>query len=139
MTLIYIDTNVYLDYLEIRTDRLRPLHDFAFQLFRRTFSCEFTIACSQLVINELHYNIQQERIDELFRDLKQLNKIIMVGISRKDKMLAHKLVRDRGTPKDDTIHAIVAKRLGASYLVTRNIKDFAGLQDIISLALPENL
>lgn len=43
---IYLDTCIYLDYLMDRKDNLRPLGEFAFQLLKRTFECEFEIIIS---------------------------------------------------------------------------------------------
>ncbi len=38
MPKIYVDTNIYLDFFLNRKDKLRPLGDFAFELFKRTLA-----------------------------------------------------------------------------------------------------
>jgi len=48
-TRIYVDANIYLDYLEERTDRIRPLDEFAFKIFRRALECEFEIVISDAI------------------------------------------------------------------------------------------
>jgi predicted nucleic acid-binding protein len=139
MTLIYVDTNVYMDYLEMRSDKLRPLQDLAFNVFRRTFSCEFTVVMSSSIIRELENYIDEKRIASLIEELRENSKVLETKASFADKEKARKLVRARHTPFDDTLHAVIAKRMDVSCLVTRNIKDFVDLQDIIEIVLPEFL
>ncbi|MBD3304093.1 hypothetical protein GF343_03035 [Candidatus Woesearchaeota archaeon] len=55
--LIYVDTNIYIDYFDGRTDYLRPPGEFAYQLLKRTFNCEFRIIVSSLVVDEIEYNL----------------------------------------------------------------------------------
>ena len=52
---IYFDTNIYLDFLENRNDRLRPLGELASQLFKRSINCEFFI--NQYFINKGLYHL----------------------------------------------------------------------------------
>ena len=137
--LIYLDTNIYLDYLENRTDKLRPLGEFAFQLIKRAIECEFKIIISGLIIKELINNINENRIKELFKSLKKNNKIIKTELIKEDKINAIKIQKERKTSFNDTLHAIIANRLKANYLVTRNIKHFYKLNDLVKIILPENL
>jgi rRNA-processing protein FCF1 len=69
--LIYLDTNIYLDYLESREDRLRPLGEFAFRLLQRTLKCEFKIVISDVVNKELDRNIEADKIKGILDDLKE--------------------------------------------------------------------
>lgn len=137
--LIYLDTNIYMDYFDGRVDNLRPLGEFAFQLLKRTFECEFKIAISPIVVDELVHNAKKEKIEELMKDLNERNKLIKIKVSEIDRYLARKVSKERSTPLYDTIHAVIANRCKAEYLITRNMKDFENLQDFVKIAYPENL
>lgn len=139
MTKIYVDTNVYLDYFEGRTDYMRPLGDFAYEVFQRTLSCEFTIVFSSLILDELEHNIKSERIADLLLELEDKNKIIKIVPKREEREIARKIVKERNTPFNDTLHALLAKNSGSDYFITRNIKDFLELQDFVKILLPEHL
>ena len=139
MALLYIDTNVYLDYFEGRVDNLRPLGEFAYQIFQRTLSCEFHIVISSHLLKELRFIEKDSKIEEFLEEFKEKNKIIFVACSFEDKQFANLLSKQRKTPFADTLHAVIAKRIGAEYLITRNIKDYTELQDVIRILLPEFL
>jgi predicted nucleic acid-binding protein len=38
--LIYVDTNVLIDFFLNRKDALRPIGDFAFELFKKSIDCK---------------------------------------------------------------------------------------------------
>lgn len=137
--MIYPDTNFYMDHFDGRVDNLRPLGEFAFQVLRRTFGCEFKIIISPLVLKELSYNTYEEKIAELIEDLKGKDKAIKVEISEEDVKKARQISTERNTDFNDTLHAVVANKANADYLITRNIKDFGDLQDLVKIRYPENL
>lgn len=137
MTLVYIDTNIYMDHFDNRTDGLRPLGEFAFELLRRVRNGDFIVIFSTLVSEELSYNTYEERIKQLLEDLNE--NVIYTGILQDDAKLANRICKDRGTTFNDTLHAIISKRMNAEYFITRNFKDFEILQDFVKLKYPENL
>lgn len=137
MPLLYIDTNIYLDYFEARNDYMRPLGEFAFQVFQRTLSCEFTVILSSLVLDELEFN--HANLEDLFEELKEKKKVIFVDYNEEDVRDTKMLLRQRGGSFNDTLHTVIAKRMNAEYLVTRNIKDFTHLQDLVKISFPEFL
>ena len=137
--LIYIDTNVYLDYFDGRTDYLRPLGEFAYQLLKRTLDCEFRIIISGLILKELFYNSYEEKIQKLLPDFNSKNKIIEISADAEDVKKTRNLCRERRTSFNDTLHAVLACKVNADFLVTRNLKDFYELQDLVKLKCPENL
>jgi len=136
--LIYIDTNIYLDYLFERKDRIRPLNEFAFLLLQKSISCKYTIIVSSLLTEELQYQNALSRVREIFKSCPK-EKIVQCIAEIKDITLARHITATRKTHFNDTLHAILANKKGAEFLVTRNIKDFIALQDIVKLVLPENL
>lgn len=136
---IYLDTNIYMDYFDGRNDYMRPLGEFAFQIFQRTLSCEFSIVISSSLLKELHYNQYTDKIKELFEELEEKNKLIIAQCTSDDVTFAEMLSKKRGSPFADTLHAVIAKRMQAEWLITRNVKDYEELQDIIRISLPEML
>jgi len=137
--LIYIDTNVYMDHFGGRVDKLRPLGEFAFEVFRRTICCEFTIAVSSLVLEELFYNSYENPTNELLSGLESKGKIVRVEITQEDVYTARRIVRERRTHFNDTLHAVIAHKVKAECVVTRNVKDFLELKDLVAVLLPEHL
>lgn len=128
--LIYLDTNIYMDYFDGRTDLLRPLGEFAYQVLKRTISCEFKIIISGLVLEELFYNTYEENIKKILPDFAKNNKIVEIEASPEDIARARHIVKERKTNFNDTLHAVLAKKANADFLVTRNLKDFYELQDL---------
>ncbi|MFT4312179.1 MAG: type II toxin-antitoxin system VapC family toxin [Candidatus Woesearchaeota archaeon] len=132
--LVYVDTNVYLDYLFNRVDRLRPLGDFAFEFFRKCIQCSYTIVISDWVLVELQKNASDKHIQSLLDWFVECNKIVWVEQSKEDvqkaKVFSH---------WQDRLHEILAKKAGARYIVTRNIRDFLCSGDSIQIQLPESM
>lgn len=132
MTKLYIDTNVYLDYLLGRKDRLRPIGEFAFELLRRAVNCEFEILISDVVLDELRNNTSEEKINRLLQMLKR--KLIPVKKDNDAVLQAQKISK---TDFWDALHYVIAKREGAEIIVTRNVQHF-GFSDL-EVKFPENL
>jgi len=134
-TLIYPDTNFYIDYFEDRRDNIRPLGEFAFSVLKRTFKCEFKIVISDLVIDELERHISEQRIAHLVKELEDVNKLVTVKQDYDDVEKARILP----THQDDALHAVLAAKAGAKFLITRNIQHFLNVRHLIQPILPENL
>jgi len=134
--LIYIDTNVYIDYFEGRSDGLRPLGDFAFNLIKRALSCEYKIAFSSFIEEELESNGHKTQLNELLDILMKANKIIQFETNANDEIRAAKLCK--GKNMMDAKHAVIAHKCKAKYFVTRNWKDFEDYS-FLELKYPENL
>lgn len=137
--LIYLDTNIYLDYFENRNDYLRPLGEFAFNLLRKTINCEFDILISSLLNDEIRANGYQKQMQELISVLEVRHKVINVEISVKDKVNAAFLSKQHNKPFSDVLHYFIAKKNNAELFVTRNIKDFPTLDGYPEIVFPENI
>jgi predicted nucleic acid-binding protein len=138
-TLIYLDTNIYIDYFKNRADYLRPLGEFAFQLLKRTFGCEFKIVISGVVIKELLHNNCENELAILVETLRACKKLIEVEANNEDFKEARNLSQERGISFNDALHAIVAKKANAECLVTRNIIHFQEVSDLIKISYPESV
>jgi len=139
MKTVYIDTNVYIDYFLNRTDKLRPLGDFAFNLIKKIVIEEYKLIISDLVILELEHNGFEKQVKILLEKLKENNNLTFVTSIEEDNVKTNKIVKERKTSFNDTKHAIMANRAKADYFVTRNVKDFEDLNDIVYPIYPENL
>ncbi len=139
-TRIYCDACIYLDYLLNRSDRFRPLGDFAFHLFKRIIGCEFELVVSDWVLTELKGHLESEADWNMFMSLlQQLKpKIVKVRTEEADREEA----RRRCTTDShwqDNLHAVLAHKAGATILVTRNFSDFCDVQDLVQPRFPENI
>jgi len=130
--LIYIDTNVYLDYLLNRKDRLRPLGDFAFELLRKAVSCEYWILLSDIVLDEMRAHTSKEDIEKLLCMIQK--KLRLVPREEIDLIRAEEI---SPLNKIDALHYVLAKKGGAEIIVTRNTQHF-GFSDL-QVKFPENL
>ena len=139
MLKLYLDTNIYIDYFDGRVDNLRPLGEFAFNLLKRALDCEFQIIISSLVLDELEYNTYKENMLSLIKDLKEKDKLLIIEVNDGDVNNAKRIKKERKTSYNDTLHAVLANRIKANFLVTRNLKDFQEFFDLIKVVLPENL
>jgi len=106
---IYVDTNIYLDYLLKRKNKFgKDLSKSAFNLFKRTIACEFHILILHHLIREL-------------RGIIELNDLTMLINFLKKKIIK---INDESKGKGDELHAYLAKKHGADIIITRNIKHF---------------
>jgi len=135
---IYLDTNIYLDYCEKRSDGIRPLQELAFSIFRRTLECEFEIAISNFVIKEIKNSKSSKEakiiMDCLFSELKAKKKVVYFEEKYEEVSRAKSYENWK-----DALHAIVARRVKCTCIVTRNISDFLEFSDILEPKLPEQL
>ncbi len=131
-TLIYVDTNVYLDFL--LDERPKSFAEDAFQLFSRTLRCEFEILLSKKIKTELRPNIHDKESSFLFTMLEP--KLRLIDATTDDLNEAKAL-----DPIDtaDALHAILAKKHGAAIVVTQNMKHFLKFSKIIRAIKPSEL
>ncbi|MCR4369272.1 MAG: PIN domain-containing protein [archaeon] len=132
---IYLDTNIYVDYCEGRADSIRPLQEFAFRLLQKTFECKYDIVVSDWLFRELEKSIKhKEPMNLLLSELKAKNKMFYTKSTRSE--LASAQSHENWT---DALHAIIAKRMGCKFIVTRNTMDFLEFSHILEPKLPEEL
>jgi len=139
MEKVYFDTNIYMDYFLDRRDKLRPLGEFAFNLIKKVITKEYKLIISDLVILELEYNGLGKEIKILIEKLIESDNLIFVKSEEEDNIKTNRIVKERRTSFNDTKHAVIANRSKTNYFVTRNIKDFEDLSDLIYPVYPENL
>lgn len=134
MTLIYIDTNVWLDYFYDRKDRLRPLGSFAFELLRKAVMCQYTVIISDWVIAEVEGQGCGEEMKKASKWLNESKKLLFVHVDEDMRLRARKK-----SHWQDELHALLAEKANASFLVTRNIADFSSNRHSFEVVFPEKL
>ncbi|MCK4589525.1 MAG: PIN domain-containing protein [Nanoarchaeota archaeon] len=129
---VYVDANIFIDYLRQRTDGLRPLGEFAFQFFSDGWNCKFKLIISDWLLTELEKHLSKDEIEFVLKDFKDKEKIILVKSTREDKTKSKNYAHP-----EDALHAILANKAGANYLVTRNQKDYVGCENLVKIVFPE--
>lgn len=130
---VYCNANIFKDYADERTDRLRPLKDFAYEFFRKGWDCNYKLIISDWLLTELRRYMKEEKIQEILKPFKEKNKLIVVNEKEGDRKKARSISRHW----DDALHAILANRAGADYLVTRNIDHYGGCEKLVRIVFPE--
>ena len=133
---IYLDTNIYLDYLLERRNRYGDdKSECAFLVFHRTFLCEFEIVLSDWCAEELLRTIHPDKVLFLMELLKAKNKLHRVTCSENDRGYAKSL----SSHYHDPLHAILAKKGNAEFIVTRDKRGFICSRHILEAYLPEEI
>jgi len=105
--LIYLDTNVYLDYLYDRTSKYIPYGDFAHQLFEKSLSCQYLIVISDLVVDELNKYLSRKQVIDLIKYLRP--KLKFTNVTSKDKMTS----KTMNLHYPDSLHVAIANHHNA--------------------------
>ena len=137
--LIYIDTNVYLDYFEERSYGLRPANEFAFNLIQRTIACEFKIVLSTKLLEELEKRVSKEKITDFFNKLRIFNKVFDVRMTFNIKKFAIELSRSGRIHYSDALHYAFASHYGVEAIITndRNFRELSS--EKLRILMPEEV
>lgn len=139
MKRIYLDTNIWIDFWENRGNGIRPLGEFAFNILKRAYDCEFAVVVSSVVLDELKFNYGKEIVTEMLKDLRGSKKHIYIYANEEHNKSALGYFRKTGVGFNDCLHAVLAKEKGCDYLITQNLKHFEKLDFLIEAKLPSDL
>ena len=129
----YVDTSIWMDLCENRKGfRDEPLDRYAFLFFLHVLD-NHTLIVSDVLVQELGKYYSDPEIGAMLRPFN----IIRVRTSSKQGNAAEKLMRERGVPLGDALHAVLARDMNA-VLVTRD-KHFALLIDVVESKKPEEI
>ncbi len=120
MPLLYLDTNVIMDFL---LDR----YPASTKLIEDAIACHHRIAISDLTVIELSKHGLASEAANFIRWLKVNDKVQLHTISMRDRAEATLCT---GTHYQDALHKVSAMQCRADALVTRNIRDFTCFTDI---------
>lgn len=131
MKLIYIDTNIIMDFLKNRNSS-------SYNLFMSAMQCNYSLLLSDVVIRELKYQGLETEVGNFIHLFNNKKKIQIYTTTYKDRIKAKHLVQNYPTHLNDALHKIAASHYPIDYFVTRNKKDFLCFKDL-DLKLPEEL
>lgn len=132
----YLDTCIWRDYLENRSDNFRPLGEWAIRLINKIINDKGIIIYSDIVDEELSLDLTEKEKEEVLEIISP-EFLLRTNATTDQWKRAYKLKKELKTPTKDTMHAIIAKDNDA-ILVTRD-KHFHELQKIVNIKLPEDL
>jgi len=132
----YLDTSVWRDYFEDRSDGIRPLGEFASRFLQDCIACHCTLLYSETVLYELGRDYSAEKIRELFSPLAE--SLEFAEISKEQDREAKSLVPfKRPAHYADILHAILARDCKA-IMIARD-RHFDCLEDIVAVLKPEEV
>ena len=132
----YLDTSVWRDYFEDRTDGTRPLGEFAFGFLLKCEKEKHTILVTKEVTKELLAYYSEEKVKEVFLRFNKM--IVEIEYNKKQVSEARNfwLKTNKEFPFSDILHSIIA-RDNDSLLISRD-KHFDEI-DIVECLMPEEV
>jgi len=131
----YLDTSIWIDYYEDRKYRFRPLGEWAHRLLSMIEYDKDDLLISDVLEEELERRFSKEKVDALLNTYRM--RIKRIESSEKQLNEAKILAKKRGVPKEDALHAIIARDKKA-LLIARD-HHFENLFDITISNKPEDL
>ena len=129
----YIDTCIWIDFLEGREDKFRPLGEWAFMLIRKIIGEESIIILSNILRDEMNAYAIEDKI----REIVPARLLVRINESLGQVREAAAYSKRTGMPKKDALHAVLARDNNA-VLVTRD-KHFHMIYSQIEAKKPEEL
>ena len=132
-----IDTCIWRDYYENRSDKFRPLGDWALAFLNKAMEECSIIIYSNFIIKELRNDYTEEEIENILNIVKEYPLLKRINVENKHIKQASILSRKRGIPFGDAIQVIVARDLNATVITRDN--HFEKVQDVATSKKPEEL
>ena len=136
--LIYVDTDVFLNFMLERNNKWgEPLAPEAEELFTRAYYGEYEIIISEKTVEEFRGALTDPgQTPLLFTMLQAKDLLRIVTYTAQDLKEAEALDPEN---RNDALHALLAKKHGAQFVVTRNIRHFKKFSHIIEPKLPKEI
>ncbi|MDD2531896.1 MAG: PIN domain-containing protein, partial [Candidatus ainarchaeum sp.] len=134
MKKFYLDTNIWLDYFENRSDGLRPLGEFAFQFLKDSLNFNCEIYYSNFTLFELKNKINEKEFTRALEFIKK--NLIFIESTKQDWKEAQNLSKKTNLHSADALHLVIAKKNDCT-LITRD-KHFDSI-DLIEIKRPEEV
>ncbi len=135
MVLYYLDTCIWRDFAENRTDGSRPLGEWARAFLKKAFADRHSLVWSVVVERELTGVPQHSHILKIRQEFEAAGLIVTVSHTYAQLREGAILSRDLRVPLDDALHAVLARDADA-VLVTRDAH-FQRLRAVVLSAAPE--
>ena len=130
----YLDTNIWLDYFENRSDGVRPLGEFAFNFLKNCILHKCNIFYSDFNLFELKNKLSNNDFYKYSNVFKE--NMIFIKSTKKDWEEAKQISKKINLHKADSLHLILAIKNKCT-LITRD-KHF-DLIDLIEIKKPEDV
>lgn len=132
----YVDSCIWIDYFENRSDGLKPLGEFAFLFFKKCAKENHKIYFSNLVFEELSKYISKTEVNNLIDNFS--NVTIFINYSNKQISKAKNLIKEYGNLHfSDALHIVIAKDNNC-VVITRD-NHFFNLESLIVVFKPEEI
>ena len=132
----YLDSCIWRDYFENRSDKFRPLGDWAFSLIKLIIKEDNLIIYSDLIEEELNEGFSEEDVKKIISIVPKENLVKIESSSEQLKEAIQK-AKKLDIPVKDALHAILARDNDA-VMVTRD-KHFYELSERLTIKKPEDL
>jgi predicted nucleic acid-binding protein len=134
MTLLYIDTNIFIDAIKNRQNTLgKDIAEPAAKMFFEAISCKFYLAISTWALEQVYLNVSIEETKMLLKMIEK--KIKLVKYDDADKKKANELAPDNF---EDAMHVVLAEKSKADFIITRDVH-FLKIDTNIPIRRPENV
>ncbi len=136
MVLYYLDTSIWLDFLEERDEPGFPKSALALQLIVKVLERSDSIVVSDIVLEELKsLGYSESDLDLLLTPIQAV--IHYIEATKNQSQRARDLCAKRGLPFCDALHALIARDQRCT-LITYD-QDFQKLRDIIIPQTPRDV
>lgn len=115
----YIDTSVWRDYFEDRSDGLKPLGEFAFQFLKKCTEKKDILLVSDIVKKELYNHLPKETVKEIFVSFEDIIVEIKPSKAQASEARSFLIQTNKKFPFADILHSILARDNDA-ILITRD-------------------
>lgn len=120
MKIIFLDTNIILDFLMKRDDFLKD----AERILDMGYNQEYKLFLSSLSFSNIAYIARQRyRGNELYDLLDKVRE--MMDVADVDKWAVERALKLRAKDFEDALQYYSALKINADYIITRNKKDFS--------------
>ncbi|MFH0936197.1 MAG: PIN domain-containing protein [Candidatus Woesearchaeota archaeon] len=132
----YIDSCIWVDYFENRSDKFRPLGEWALGIIKKIIKENGLFIFSDHLIDELETKYTSEKLNK-FLEIIPEKLIIRINTNERQAKEAFKIKNKLKIPFGDVLHAILARDNNA-ILVTRD-KHFYEIEKQVTIRKPEEL
>ena len=115
----YLDTSIWRDYYENRSDSQKQLGKLALQFLQKVIGEENIILYSDLVVQELMIKYSKEEISSILSILFNIGLLEKINTSKEQAKEASDLCKKLNIPFGDALHAILA-RDNKAVMITRD-------------------
>lgn len=135
MVTLYVDTNIFIDAVGDRKNIFgKDIASPAARMFFDILSCKYYLALSTWTLNQIYRNMTVEEVSMLFNMIKK--KIIKVAYDEEDQKKAEEKSKEN---YEDALHIVLAEKIKADIIVTRNVDHFIKIGTNIPVKRPEDL